>query len=794
MLFLLVTSVLALACETRIVKAQGAITINADGSITPSTAPISTSDNVTYTLTGNVNGSVVVGRSNVVFDGAGYTVQGSGSGTGLYAESMNNVTIENVTVADFSVGIWANASSNCVLSNNSVTGNGEAGVYVETSSGDTLTDNDVAGNYEGIVLDTSSNNTLQANEAEGNPVAGIFLYYSANNTLSGNSVTDSSGLTGVGICLEYSSYNILSGNNATDNSYGIGLGWAPDNILTQNVISKSFWSNFDVDGSSLNDYINSVDASNLADGKPICYIVNENDLLIDSSNHPSVGYLALVNCTDISVENLNLTNIELKSLLLAYTTNCTITQNNIINNQYGIYLYSSANNTVSDNNLTAANQYYTADGIYLDSSFSNTVSCNNVTGNGADGIDLESSSDNRLSDNRVIKNPGGIGVSGANNVVSGNLVSGSISWGMWLLGTASSVVSGNIVTQNYYDGIILSSSSYNDTVSGNNVSGNYGDGIYLQLQCFNETVWGNVVSGNIADAISVDTCSNITVSCNNVTGNGKSGIALSSSSGSVVSSNSVVGDGSGIYLDTASGNTFYHNNFINNTEQTVISGSEPNTWDDGYPSGGNYWSDYNGTDLFSGPYQNVTGSDGIGDTPLVIDANNTDHYPLMNPYRPSSLSVAKTVVGQGFPLGIYFKGANYDDYPETFNITVYANTASIASQNVTLTSENSTITFTWNTTGFAYGNYTVSAYAWPVQNETNTANNNFTGGTVCVSIPGDLNGHGTVDIYDAIILAGAFDSKPSSSNWNPNADINGDGVVDIYDAVILAAHYGQTAN
>jgi hypothetical protein len=57
-----------------------------------------------------------------------------------------------------------------------------------------------------------------------------------------------------------------------------------------------------------------------------------------------------------------------------------------------------------------------------------------------------------------------------------------------------------------------------------------------------------------------------------------------------------------------------------------------NVWDDGYPSGGNYWSDYNGTDLYSGPYQNQTGSDRIGDTPYVADANNTDRYPLMAAY------------------------------------------------------------------------------------------------------------------------------------------------------------------
>jgi len=50
-----------------------------------------------------------------------------------------------------------------------------------------------------------------------------------------------------------------------------------------------------------------------------------------------------------------------------------------------------------------------------------------------------------------------------------------------------------------------------------------------------------------------------------------------------------------------------------------------NNWDDGYASGGNYWSDYNGTD---------TNYDGIGETPYEVDANNTDRYPLVRPYTP----------------------------------------------------------------------------------------------------------------------------------------------------------------
>jgi len=56
-----------------------------------------------------------------------------------------------------------------------------------------------------------------------------------------------------------------------------------------------------------------------------------------------------------------------------------------------------------------------------------------------------------------------------------------------------------------------------------------------------------------------------------------------------------------------------------------------NVWDDGYPSGGNYWSNYNGTDSYSGVYQNQAGSDGIGDIPYLIPEDTQDNYPLMTP-------------------------------------------------------------------------------------------------------------------------------------------------------------------
>jgi parallel beta-helix repeat protein len=77
----------------------------------------------------------------------------------------------------------------------------------------------------------------------------------------------------------------------------------------------------------------------------------------------------------------------------------------------------------------------------------------------------------------------------------------------------------------------------------------------------------------------------------------------------------------------------YHNDFINNTSQvSIIRAGCTHVWDDSYPSGGNSWSDYTSTDIYSGPDQDQPGSDGIGDTPYIIDANNKDNYPLIRPW------------------------------------------------------------------------------------------------------------------------------------------------------------------
>jgi len=125
---------------------------------------------------------------------------------------------------------------------------------------------------------------------------------------------------------------------------------------------------------------------------------------------------------------------------------------------------------------------------------------------------------------------------------------------------------------------------------------------------------------------------NTSISGNTITSN-NCGIRLEYSSNNSIFGNNIANNQYGIRLDSSSKNSIFHNNFIDNTEQ--VSPKRPsNVWDDGYPSGGNYWSDYTGVDA---------DGDGIGDTSYVIDENNVDNYPLMGPFNSFNTSVGCSV-------------------------------------------------------------------------------------------------------------------------------------------------------
>ena len=193
--------------------------------------------------------------------------------------------------------------------------------------------------------------------------------------------------------------------------------------------------------------------------------------------------------------------------------------------------------------------------------------------------------------------------------------------------------------------------------------------------------------------------------------------------------------------------------------------------------------------------------DGVGDTPYVIDADNQDRYPLMNPYLPyhdialANVTLSKTTVGEGYKMVINGDIENQGDCIETFDITLYANSTIIGTFALNQWAKvRSGFPFIWNTTGFAKGYYNISAYISPVGGESDTDDNAFTGGWVFVTVAGDVTGFGgtvdgTCDMRDIGAVCGKFMTPPSGPDWDPNMDINDDGVIDMRDIGIACNNF-----
>jgi hypothetical protein len=183
------------------------------------------------------------------------------------------------------------------------------------------------------------------------------------------------------------------------------------------------------------------------------------------------------------------------------------------------------------------------------------------------------------------------------------------------------------------------------------------------------------------------------------------------------------------------------------------------------------------------PIPNIS-VDGIAEVGGIHDVAVTD------------LTSYHSIQGQGYIDNLTVTVGNYGIYNETFKVTVYANTTMIASQNVTLSpmygARNSeTITVAWNTKGFAYGNYTISANVTLTSGETNGWVGPFTYGKVEVTIPGDVDGNRWVNILDVVKITSIYGSKLGNPLFNPNCDINSDGKITILDVVACTSHYGH---
>ena len=365
----------------------------------------------------------------------------------------------------------------------------------------------------------------------------VVISYSSNVTFAGFFVDGSGNTHFAGIHVRLSTNINLTNNVVVNGCRGIYI-WDTYNCFLRHNHLVGNNQSLEVWGLFLSHFMHDIDDSNTVDGKPVYYWVNRRDCRVPAD----VGYLAIVNSSNILVENLSLKNNG-QGVLLAYSKNCVIENASFSSNIRGIHM------VVSDNN---------------------TVAWNNISHNVKSGILLICSSYNKLVGNDVIRN----------------------GWGIFLS----------------FSSILTQRSNYN-MVSGNNVENN----------CY--------------------------------------GIFLSAAQNNNISGNKIFRNEFGVQVSESSNNLLFHNNIIDNAVSVVVFDDlSNNTWDDGYPSGGNNWDDYSGVDVYCGPDQDEAGGDWIGDKRYVINEKNEDRYPLIPPkvdfmLQPSCPVVSETVTLSGELLG-----------------------------------------------------------------------------------------------------------------------------------------------
>ena len=301
-------------------------------------------------------------------------------------------------------------------------------------------------------------------------------------------------------------------------------------------------------------------------------------------------------------------------------------------------------------------------------------------------------------------------------------------------------------------------------------------GVHLVPGTHDVNITDTIIMNNSRGGLILNENQRVRVSDSVITNNDR-GIALYKSSNNTISYNTITNNSDvAIYLSESNDNKFYHNNFIDNPTHVINYPSTfTNTWDDGYPSGGNYWSDYSGTD---------DDSDGIGDASFIIDENNRDNYPLIAnygipiaafTYSPQSpvdvdqsinFDAAHSNDVDGSIVSYYWSfGDGYTTYGET--VTHSYSSASVYTVSLTVTDNN----------GTTDTSTTILTVKVPNQSPVADAGGLYTG-TVNEAI--SFDGGNPYDSDGSIVsYKWDFGDGKTSTNQNPTHTYNQDGTYTI---------------
>jgi parallel beta-helix repeat protein len=445
------------------------------------------------------------------------------------------------------------------------------------------------------------------------PDSGIELEYVSNCRVFDNSVFE----TSTGINIYHSHENIVTDNNISNIDYeGIWLRYSTNNSITHNTILFTWVAIYDDDSS------------------------NHNTFSYNEITYNEEGIWLLYSSDNIVSHN-NCTNNDWFNIYLQTVDNTSILNNNCSYGYLGVLIYDSYNVTINDN-IMLLNEDFGVDcqntnyvdirNNIVESPFMGFHIFNiiglNLTNNHISAtfraLDLSNSLYGHIANNTIVNCPeGGFYIWSISefNLFTNNTFYNNTE-AFWADVAEHNTISENTFYNNTYALSVQVSMSC-DILKNNFYSNEYA--IYF---------WGDVQSWNIT---------------NNNISNNTHGIFLAQmdNDNNIISENLVADNEFAINISQSNNNLIYHNNFINNTYQA--SDDSTNNWDNDYPLGGNFWSDYSGVDLFKGPNQDILGSDGIGDTNYSIDSDSVDNYPLMEGFTTREFE-NHTILNQGWNL------------------------------------------------------------------------------------------------------------------------------------------------